>query len=637
MKSPLNQNEVNPLLIPWDGPFGGLPPFELIRASDFKAALETGMAAMRAEILAIAENPELPSFENTLARLEDSGRLLDRVQRIYAIWTSTCSDPEMQMIEQDMAPRLASFEDEFTQNEKLFSRIQTVYQGTDYKLLSPEQQRLCWKYYTDMRHAGAQLKPELKTRLTEINQSLAKLFTEFNQNLLKDESSVIFLEKEEDLLGLPDSFKQSAAAIAKGLGETKKWAINNTRSSVEPFLSYSSREDLRKKVWWTYTNRGNLGNSHDNNKIITQIMRLRLERAKLLGYTSHAHWRLENSMAKTPDRALALMEEVWRPALARVQEEVQEMLILAKKIDGKNEIQAWDYRYYSELVRQEKYAVSEQEIKPYFQHETLREGMFWVAEELFGLKFSELSGVPVVHPDIRVWKVEDLSNGSHQGLWYFDPYARAGKRSGAWMSNYRNQEKFRGEISSIVSNNSNFVKASAGEAVLISLNDALTLFHEFGHALHGLSSQVQYPNLSGTAVPRDYVEFPSQLFENWLLTPEVLGRFALHHISKKAMPKELLDKITRASTFNQGFQTVEYLASALLDMKWHLSTEEFVAPAQLEQASLAAIGMPKEIVMRHRPAHFAHIFGSDSYSANYYSYLWLILSVPPPLKHLSRL
>jgi peptidyl-dipeptidase Dcp len=397
--------------------------------------------------------------------------------------------------------------------------------------------------------------------------------------------------------------------------------ITNTRSSTDPFLTYSDRRDLRERVWRMFVNRGDAG-ATDNNAIIAEILKLRAERANLLGYPTHAHWRLENAMAGTPEKAMELMEAVWTPAVARVRQEVADMQQMANAEGAGITIEPWDYRYYMEKVRKQRYDLDLNVVKPYMQLDRLREGMFWVAGELFGFNFTPVTNVPVYHPDIKVWEVTDKTSGRHVGLWYFDPYARPGKRSGAWMNAYRSQERFDGPVTTIVSNNSNFVKGAEGEPVLISWDDAKTLFHEFGHALHGLSSNVTYPALSGTAVARDYVEFPSQLLEHWLSTPEVLQRFAVHYQTGQPIPQELVDRIDRTSTFNQGFMTVEYLASALIDMKLHLAGSADIDPDAFERETLAALGMPREIVMRHRTPQFGHVFSSDGYSAGYYSYLW---------------
>ncbi|HYO65488.1 MAG TPA: M3 family metallopeptidase [Archangium sp.] len=613
----------NPLLARWTGPYGGVPAFDKVRVEHFKPALEAAIEEHRREIAAIANNPAAPTFENTIVAMESAGKTLDDVETLYGIWGSSMSGPEYQAIQREMAPRLAAFGDEITQNEKLFQRIEAVYQSPDKAKLTPEQQRLTWLRYTNFVRAGAKLDAGAKKRMADINQRLASLYTSFSQNVLADEENyVVVLESEADLASLPDSVRAGAAAAAEARGMKGKWAVTNTRSSMEPFLTYSARRDLREKVWRNYVNRGDNGDARDNNQIISEVLQLRAERAKLLGYPTHAHWRLENTMAKTPDRAMQLMEAVWTPAVARAREEVADMQAIANKEGAKLKIEPWDYRYYAEKVRKAKYDLDQNEVKPYLQLEKLREGMFWVAGELFGFSFTPVSDVPVYHPDVRVWEVKDKASGKHVGLWYFDPYARPGKRSGAWMNAYRSQERFKGEVSTIVSNNSNFVKGAPGEPVLISWSDAETLFHEFGHALHGLNSNVTYPTLSGTSVARDYVEFPSQLLEHWLSTPEVLNTYALHYQTGKPIPAALVAKLEKASTFNQGFDTVEYLSSALVDMKLHLAGSQRIDADAFERDTLGALGMPKEIVMRHRTPQFGHVFAGDGYSAGYYSYLW---------------
>jgi len=433
---------------------------------------------------------------------------------------------------------------------------------------------------------------------------------------------MVEIKSEADLAGLSSSMKNGYANAAKDRKLDGSWVISNTRSSVEPFLTYSENRALREKVWQMFVNRGDNGDDHDNNKIITQILNLRKERAKLLGFKNHAEWRLQNSMAKTPQKAMELMESVWPAAIARVKEEVADMQAMADKEGAKIKIEPWDYRFYAEKVRKEKYDLDQNEVKEYLQLEKLREGMFWVAGELFNFSFTPLSNIPVYHADVKVWEVKDKTSGKHIGLWYFDPYARKGKRSGAWMNAYRNQQRMEGNITTIVSNNSNFIKGNANEPVLISWDDASTLFHEFGHALHGLASNVTYPTLSGTNVVRDYVEFPSQLLEHWLGTPEVLNKFAIHYKTGTPIPKTLVDRIEKASTFNEGFATTEFLSSALVDMKLHTSDQDNIDPDKFEKDMLKELNMPSEIVMRHRTPQFAHIFSSDSYSAGYYSYLW---------------
>ncbi|TGE25149.1 M3 family peptidase [Hymenobacter aquaticus] len=619
----------NPLLMAWQGPYGGVPPFDKVQANQFKPALEAGMAQNLAEIQAIATSKEAPTFDNTIAALERAGQRLDEVQTIYGIWSGTLSTPDIQAIQREMAPRMAAFGDQINQNEALFKRIEAVYNSPEKKKLTPEQQRLTWIYYNNFVRSGAKLDAPAKARLSAINQQLAGLFTRFSQNVLADETdSVLVLKTPADLGGLSASLQADAAAAAT----SRKIAgaagvITNTRSSVEPFLTYSDQRKLREKAWRMFYNRGDNGGAHDNNAIISEILQLRAERAKLLGYKTHAHWRLDNTMAKTPEAAMALMEQVWTPAVARVKEEVADMQALARK-EGAGAtftIEPWDYRYYAEKVRKQRYDLDQNEVKQYLQLDKMREGMFWVAGELFNFSFAPVTNVPVYHPDVKVWEIKDKTSGKHVGLWYFDPYARPGKRSGAWMNAYRNQERMNGEVTTIVSNNSNFVKGKDGEPTLISWTDATTLFHEFGHALHGLSSNVTYPTLSGTSVVRDYVEFPSQLLENWLPTPQVLNRFALHYQTGKPIPQALVDRIEKASTFNQGFETTEFLASALIDMKLHLAGSQKIDADKFERETLAQMGMPREIVMRHRTPQFSHVFSSDGYSAGYYSYLWSVV------------
>jgi peptidyl-dipeptidase Dcp len=613
----------NPLLQPWTGPYGGVPPFDKVRVADFKPALEAAMAENLSQIDRIANDPAPPTFENTIAAMERSGRTLDRVNTIYGIWGSNMSSPEFEPVEQEMAPKLAAFSDRITQNDALFRRIEAVYNSPSKAQLTPEQQRLTWLVYTNFVRAGAKLDPAKKARLSDINQQLASLYTKFGQNVLADETDhFLVLDSEAELAGLPQSLRDSAAEAATDKKQPGKWAITNTRSSVDPFLTYSDRRDLREKAWRMFVNRGDNADAHDNNAIITDILRLRAERANLLGYPTHAHWRLENAMAKTPERAMELMEAVWKPAVARVKEEVADMQKVADKEKAHLTIEPWDYRYYAEKVRKAKYDLDQNEVKQYLQLDKLRDAIHWVAGELFNFKFTPVNDVPVYHPDVRVWEVTDRTTGRHVGLWYFDPFARPGKSSGAWMNAYRSQERFDREVTTIVSNNANFVKGKPGEPVLISWDDATTMFHEFGHALHGLSSNVNYPSVSGTSVARDYVEFPSQLLEHWLPTPEVLQKFAVHYQTGKPIPQNLVDRIEKASRFNEGFATTEYLASALVDMKMHLAGTRKIDPDQFERETLAELGMPKEIVMRHRSPQFLHVFSGDGYSAGYYSYLW---------------
>lgn len=621
---PVTDAAADPLLAPWGGPFGGVPPWDQVTVERLGPAIEAAMQAYLAEIDAITANPADPTFENTLEAMERAGSAYRRVLTLYGVYAGNLSTPEFQALEREMAPRIAAFSDRIVQNEALFRRIEAVYEARDAAGLTAEQQRLVWRRYRDFVRAGAKLDAARKAEVAAINEKLAGLFTRFGQNVLADETTrYTLLEKEEDLAGLPEGLRAAAAEAARGLGHEGRWVILNTRSSVEPFLAHSARRDLRERVWRTFVNRGDNGDANDNNAVIRDILALRARRAALLGYPTHAHWRLEDSMAATPERAIALMEAVWTPAVARVREEVADMQKLADAEGAGITIEPWDYRYYAERVRRERYDLEESAVRPYLQLDNLKAAMFDVAGRLFGLRFDPLpaGAVPVFHPDVTVYEVKNASGG-HVGLIYFDPYARAGKRSGAWMSQYRAQERLTGAVTPIVSNNLNLVRAAPGEPTLLGWDDATTLFHEFGHALHGLLSDVTYRSLSGTNVVRDYVELPSQLFEHWLSTREVLDRYARHYRTGEPMPQETIERIRASLTFNQGFATVEYLAGALYDMKIHLADPSEVDPRRFEQALLESLGMPREVVLRHRPTQFLHVYSSDGYSAGYYSYLW---------------
>ena len=608
------------LLDPWTGPNGGVPPWDKADPAKMAAALEKGMEISRAQVKKIAENPEAPTFSNTIIPLEKSGQALNRAATIFFVHAGNLNKDPIPSIQKEMSPKFAALGDEFTQNAKLFARVKSVYENMDG--FTTEQKRLVDDYYQGFVRGGANLNAADKATMSKLNGRLATLTTQFGQNVLADEQGyVTYITDKEDLAGLPDWLISSMASAAKTKGKEGQWAITNTRSSMSPFLTYSSNRPLREKVWKTYYNRGDNGDANDNNKIITEILQIRDKRAKLLGYKTHAHWKLENQMAKTPENAIALMEKVWPHAINRAREEVADMQALADAEGANIKIKPWDYRYYAEKVRKDKYDLDFNEVKPYMQMEKLREGMFWAAGEVYGFQFKQRTDVPVFHEDVRVWEVMN-EDGGHVGLWYFDPYARTGKRSGAWMNAYRTQHKMDGKPTTvIVSNNSNFVKGADGEPTLISWDDAETMFHEFGHAIHGLNSDVTYPTLSGTAVSRDYVEFPSQINEHWLTTPEVLNNYALHYKTGEPIPQALLDKIFKAGTFNQGFDTTEYLASALIDMKLHMAGGDPIDPDKFERETLAALNMPEEIVMRHRTPHFGHIF-SGGYHAGYYAYLW---------------
>ena len=614
---------MGPLLDPWVGEHNGIPRFDLVKAPDLKPAFLKGMDLKRVEIKTITDQKDKPTFENTVAAFEDCGRPLNRTNRFFDIYTSTMNDKTMQGIESEMKPILSQFDDEVIQNDELFQRLKAVYDNRANSGLTAEQQRLCEVYYRMFSRQGAGLSAEKKKRLREINEKLASLFTTFRHNQLADEENYqLVLEKEADLQGLSDSLRAAAQSQAEAKGIKGKWAISNTRSSVEPFLTFSARRDLREKAWRMWTRRGDNNDAHDNKKNIAEILKLRAERARILGYPTHAHWILDDNMAKTPEAATDLMLRVWKAAVARVHEEVADMQAIADKEPTKIKIEPWDYRYYAEKVRNAKYDVDQNEVKQYLQLDKIREGMFFAAKRVYGLEMVKVEGVPVVQPDITVYEVH--RDGKQIGLWYFDPYAREGKSSGAWMNEYCTQEKFKRNITPIVSNNSNFVKGKPDEPVLISWEDTITLFHEFGHALHGLQSNVNYPTLAGTNVKRDFVEFPSQVNERWVMTDEVLKHYALHYKTGKPIPDELIAKLRKSKTFNQGFSTVEYLASALYDMKIHLAAtpDKDIEPDDFERVTMAQLGCPTEVIMRHRPTCFGHIFADDGYSAGYYVYIW---------------
>jgi peptidyl-dipeptidase Dcp len=610
----------DPLLVPWTGPHGGFPRFDKFKVAELKPSLLKAMDLYRAELAAIAGAKAPATFENTIVAMEDAGRPFGRASAVFNIYRSTMNDKTMQKLELELAPVYAAFQDEIIQNEALFARVKLVHDKRATSKLSPEQLRLVEVVYRNFARQGAALDTADKARLKEINGKLASLYTTFSQNELADEEEhALILGSEAELAGLPDTLRASAKEAAAAKQHQGKWLISNTRSSMEPFLTFSTRRDLREKGWRMWVSRGDNAGAHDNKPVITQILALRAEKAKLLGFPGHAHWIIDDNMARTPDAALALSMKVWKAAVVRAREEIADMQKVADAEKAGFKIAAWDYRFYAEKVRKAKYDLDQNEVKPYLQLDKMREAMMWAAGQLYGFTFSQLKDVPVYHPDVTVYEV--LRDGKHLGMWYFDPYARDGKQSGAWMNEYRTQEAYKTPAAPIVSNNSNFVKAQG--AVLISWDDARTLFHEFGHALHGLNSNVRYPSLAGTNVKRDFVEFPSQLNEHWLSTPEVLNKFALHYQTGKPIPAELLAKIDKAKHFNSGFATVEYLASALYDLKIHTApADKPIDPGEFEKQAMKELGCPPEIVMRHRPTHFGHIFSGDGYSAGYYAYLW---------------
>ena len=611
----------NILLAEWTGPYEGVPPWDQVKPGLFPQAFQFGIDEQRREILAIAGSSAAPTFVNTIEAMELAGQRLDRVQTLFSVLTSNLATPEVQAIDKEWSPKLAAAYDEITLNPQLFQRVKAVYDAREGSGLDAKQQRLAKRYYDSFVRNGANLNPEQKQQLSAYNQQLASAFSSFSEKVLADEGTHLAANSAE-LKGVPQDVKNAAKAAAKERNlPGDVYAIVNTRSAVDPILTFADNRALRERVWRAFVNRGDNGNSNDTNATIAQIVKLRADRAKLLGFPSHAHWRMQDTMAKTPDNATNLMMRVWPAAVARVKEEVADQQALANKLGHKITIEPWDYRYYQEKVRKQRFDLSQEELKPYFELNNMVNAMFWSAGELYGYDFKENTGaVPLFHPDVRTFEVTNRSDGSPVGLFYLDTYARTGKRSGAWHSAYRVRSSLLGDKIVLNSNNNNFTKPSPGEPVLISLDDAETLFHEFGHGIHYLTVDVKYPSYGGAQ--RDFVEYPSQVNENWLLTPQVLNRFGKHYKTGAPMPQALVEKIKKVQTFNQGFATVEYLASAIVDMMLHTDPNGVVDPDAFERQALAKIGMPKEIVLRHRLPQFNHLFSSDSYSAGYYSYLW---------------
>jgi peptidyl-dipeptidase Dcp len=609
-----------PLLAPWTGPYGGVPPWDSATPENVPAAFELGVALREAEVQAIANDPAAATFENTIAALDDAGRHLDRASSVFGVMTSNITTPAIQALEAEWSPRLAAAYDAIHFNQPLFARIDELYARREGLGLDAEQLRLLERTRDRFVRAGAVLEPDAQARLGAINEALAASFAEFDRRLLADEDTAIFVTRARDLAGLPDGLREACAAAAAERGRPGEWAIVNTRSIVDPFLTFSTNRALRDRVWLAFKNRGDNGDGNDTNAILSDILRLRAERALILGFPTHAHYRMDDTMAKDPARARELMMRVWPAAVARVHEEVADMQVIADREQARITIEPWDYLHYSERVRRDRFDLDQNELREYFQLDEMIEAAFWMSEQLYGLSYDEVTGrVPVFDPKVRVWEVHDR-DGSLLGLFYGDYFARPGKSSGAWMTTYRLHETFSGKRTTIASNNNNFAKGADGEPVLISLDDAETLFHEFGHAIHYLVSTVAYPGLAST--PQDYVEYPSQVHEHWVLTRPVLDRFARHHRTGEPMPDELVERVHEAATFNQGYATVEYLSAALVDMALHDRAEPVADPDAFERETLAALGMPREIAMRHRLPHFGHLFSGDDYSAGYYSYLW---------------
>ncbi|MCW2364180.1 peptidyl-dipeptidase Dcp [Sphingobium xanthum] len=622
LSTPLAAQKAETITAPWTGPYGGVPAWDKVDPAAFPAAFEAVMASVKAQFEGVLASKAAPTFDNTVTALQKE-TLSDRVMPIWGVYVSNLSNDDIRRIQGEWSPKLSAFFNELTLDPRYFARVKALYDKRDTLGLDAKQMRLLTRTYEDLVANGAMLDAAQKKELIGIETALAQEFSSFQNKVLADEEKFITFTSEADLAGLPADFVATMKSAAQDKG-VDGWLLINTRSYVQPFLESSTRRDLRKSVFEAFANRGDNGDANDTNATIARIVALRAQRAKLLGFKTHAEYRMRDTMAQTPDKAMALMMKVWPAAVARVREEVADMQKIAdaeaKAGQGpKITIEPWDYRFYAEKVRKAKYDLDQNEVKPYFQLDKMVSAMFDMANRLYGFTFTENSGaVPVFHPDVRTFEV--TRGGKVVGLFYLDTWARSGKRSGAWMTTYKGQDHLNGNEYVLASNNNNFAKGSAGAPTTISLDDATTLFHEFGHALHYLSYDITWPGLGTT--PRDFVEYPSQVHENWVLTPYILETYARHFQTGAPIPKALVDKIKASDTFNQGFATVEYLSSAIVDMKLHNRPDAPTDIDAFERETLAEIGMPKEMIMRHRLPQFNHLFSSDAYSAGYYSYLW---------------
>jgi peptidyl-dipeptidase Dcp len=608
----------NPFLETWTAPFG-VPPFDRIKTEHFLPAYDRAFAEHEAEIAKIAGQTEPPTFENTIVALENAGRALQRVDDVFGQLVGTDSTDELLAIERDISPRSAAHWAKIRMNEALFARLDALFKRREGLGLTPEQQRVLERHHTRSRREGAALGPDKRKRLAAIVERLAALGTAFSQNVLADEQSyTMVLEGEADLAGLPDFVRDAAKAAAVERNMAGKHIITLQRSSVEPFLQFSARRDLREKAFRAWIARGDTGGKTDNKQVIAETIALRIERAKLLGYPTFAHYRLDDAMAKTPDAVRNLLQTVWKPAKVSALKDRDEMQEIIREEGGNFKLAAWDWRYYSEKLRKRRCDFEESEVKPYLQLDRVIEAAFFGAQKLFGLTFTPVD-VPVWHPDVRAWEVRG-PDGQHVGLFYGDYYARPSKQGGAWMSTFRDQQKLEGNVRPLVLNVSNFNK---GDPTLLSFEDARTLFHEMGHGLHGLLSNVTYPTVSCTSVLTDFVELPSQLYEHWFEQPEVLKKFARHHRTGEPMPDAMVEKLMAAKNFDRGCQTLEYISSALVDLDLHLlQSADGLDVNAFEKKALDQLGMPEEIVMRHRPPHHGHVFSGGYYASAYYSYMW---------------
>jgi peptidyl-dipeptidase Dcp len=612
----------NPFFSEFDTPFQ-VPPFDQIKEEHYLPAFKEGMKQQLQEIEAIVNSPELPTFENTIEALESSGTLLRRVDNVFGVLNGSMTNEKMQAIAKEAAPLQSKHQDDILLNEKLYQRIKSVYNQKDSLKLTGEQSMLLEKYYKDFVRGGANLDQEKKTRLREINKELSILTVKFGENILKENNRFeLVTENEEDLAGLPQAVITAAAETAKERGQEGKWVFTLHKPSMIPFLQFSEKRDLREKIFKAYINRGNNNDDLDNKKILSKIAALRSERANLLGYKTHSDFVLELNMAKKPENVYKLLNQLWEPALKRAKKEAQDLQSMIDE-EGKDfKLKPWDWWYYAEKLKKAKYELEDEILRPYFKLENVIDGVFTVANRLYGIQFTERTDIPKYHQDVKVFEVKE-ADGSHIGILYTDYFPRVSKRGGAWMNSFRKQSKMGGKnIYPVITNNGNFSKPTGDKPALISTEEVLTLFHEFGHALHGLLTNCTYNRLSGTSVSRDFVELPSQIMENWAFEPKVLKMYAKHYETGEAIPQELIDKLKNASLFNQGFANVEYLAASFLDMDWHTLTEPKEMDVDtFENESLNKIGLIPEIIVRYRSTYFNHIF-SGGYSSGYYSYIW---------------
>lgn len=619
-KSEMKEN--NPFYTVYQTPFQ-TPPFNLIKTKHYLPAFKEGIRLNEEEVSMIADNTDATTFENTIVAMERTGELLTKVSDVFYNLTSADTNDSLQAISKEVSPMLSELGDNIRLNEKLFQRIKTLYDKRDELNLDKESNKLLEKYYKRFVRGGAGLSEDKKEQLRKINTELSLLTLQFGENILKENNSFeLVIDDKADLIGLPEMVVSAAAETAKSRGHEGKWVFTLHKPSLIPFLQYSDRRALREKMFKGYIERGNNNNELDTKEILVKIVNLRLKKANLLGYGSHAEYVLEENMAKKPENVYKLLDQIWTPAIKMAQKEAADMQKMIDAEGGNFKLKPWDWWYYSEKIKKEKYDLDEGQLRPYFELENVRKGVFWVANKLYGITFEERHDIPVYNPDVKVYEVKE-ADGSHIGIYYTDYFPRASKRGGAWMNAYRKEQNIYGEnVTPIIVNVGNFTKPSGDTPALLSLDETLTMFHEFGHALHGLLSKSVYPSISGTSVPRDFVELPSQIMENWALEPEVLNMYAKHYKTGEPMPAELLQKIKNTGYFNQGFATVEYLAASYLDMDWHTIEKPFEGdPIEFENASMARIHLIPEIVPRYRSPYFNHIF-AGGYSSGYYSYIW---------------